>query len=478
MLQYPLPGKAVHWWEVTSVSSVRVRGVLLAAGKGTRMKSRLPKVLHPLLGRPLAAYPLRALQQATGHPPVVVIGHQAEQVRQGLGPQAADYVIQDPPLGTGHAVAQARGLLEGRVDVVLVAAGDMPLLRAETLRALWEAHLQPPRATITLLTVESDNPRGFGRILRDEQGQVVGIVEEAHATPEQRRIRELNVGVYAFDAAWLWQALERVPLSPKGEYYLTDTVALAVQEGRLVRAVRLEDPTEAIGVNTRVHLAEATRALLHRIVHRWMLEGVTIVDPERVYIEDTVRLAPDVTLWPDTYLMGETVVESESEIGPNSYLRNARIGPRCRVWASVIEDSTLEAEVHVGPFARVRGGAHLSRGVYLGNYAEVKKSTLGPGVRMHHFSYVGDATVGRDVNIGAGTITCNYDGVRKHPTFIEDEAFIGSDTMLVAPVRVGRGARTGAGAVVTKDVPPYTVVVGVPARAIRRLTPKQEDDAS
>ncbi len=456
-----------------SEPQIRVRGVLLAAGKGTRMKSHLPKVLHPLLGRAMATYPLRALHQATGQKPVVVVGHQAETVKAGLGPDAADYVLQNPPLGTGHAVAQARPLLEGRVDVVLVAAGDMPLLRDETFRRLLETHLAHPGTAVTLLTVESNNSRGFGRILRNEHGQVIGIIEEAHATPEQKALRELNVGVYAFDANWLWQALERIPLSPKGEYYLTDTVALAVADGRPVQSMALEDPKEAIGVNTRVHLAEATAALLERIRERWMLAGVTMVDPARVYIEDTVQLAPDVTLWPDTYLMGQTVVETGSEIGPQSYLKNAHIGPHCRVWASVVEDSTLEAEVRIGPYARVRGGAYLSRGVYLGNYAEVKKSRLGPGVKMHHFSYLGDATVGRNVNIGAGTITCNYDGVRKHPTFIEDDAFIGSDTMLVAPVRIGRGARTGAGAVVTKDVPPYTLAVGVPARVIRRLTPPE-----
>ncbi len=464
--------------QAMSADRKRVRGLLLAAGKGTRMKSRLPKVLHPLLGRPLAAYPLQALREATGTLPVVVIGHEARQVQQGLGEDAAEYVLQDPPLGTGHAVAQARGLLEGRVDVLLVAPGDMPLLRAETFRRLLETHLAHPEAAITLLTVESDNPRGFGRILRDDAGRVVGIVEEAHATPEQKAIRELNVGVYAFDAAWLWSALERVPLSPKGEYYLTDVVALAVEEGRPVQAVTLEDPEEAIGVNTRVHLAEATAVLRRRIVERWMLAGVTMVDPERVYIEDTVRLAPDVTLWPETYLLGDTVVETGCEIGPQSFVRNARIGPRCRIWASVVEDAVLEEDVHIGPYSRVRGGSHLGRGVYLGNYAEVKKSRLGPGVKMHHFSYLGDATVGEGVNIGAGTITCNYDGERKHPTTIEDHAFIGSDTMLVAPVRVGKGARTGAGAVVTKDVPPYTVVVGVPARAIRRLTPPQEDSST
>ncbi len=454
-------------------------GIVLAAGKGTRMKSRRPKVLHPLLGRPLAAYALRAVEEATGQRPVVVVGHAAEEVQAGLGPDRALYVRQDPPLGTGHAVLATRPLLEGQVRVVLVTNGDMPLLRAETLRALLAAHAAHD-GPITLLTVIADDPRGFGRIVRDAQGNVQAIVEEAHATPEQRAIRELNVGVYAFDAAWLWPALEALPLSPKGEYYLTDTVALAVAQGRRVQAVRLQDPAEAIGVNTRLHLAEATAALQRRILQRWMLAGVTFVDPSRVVVEDTVTLAQDVEVWPDTYLLGETHIGAETVLGPNTYLRDTRVGARCRIFASVLEQAIVEDEVTIGPYAHLRKGAHLARGVRMGNFGEVKNSYLGPGVKMGHFSYIGDATIEEGVNIGAGTITCNYDGERKHPTYIGRGAFIGSDTMLVAPVRIGRGARTGAGAVVTRDVPDYTLAVGMPARAIRRLPrpdPSPAEDA-
>ncbi len=454
-----------------------VVGVVLAAGKGTRMKSALPKVLHPLLGRPMAEYALRAVEAATNARPVVVIGHQAERVRQGLGPDRARYVVQDPPLGTGDAVRRARDLLEGRVQTVLVTNGDMPLLRAETLRALLAAHATHD-GPITLLTVVADDPRGFGRIVRDPQGRVQAIVEEAHATLEQKAIRELNVGVYAFDAAWLWPALEALPLSPKGEYYLTDTVALAVAQGRAVHALVLEDPTEAIGVNTRVHLAEAAAVLQQRIVRRWMLEGVTFVDPRRVYVEDTVTIGRDTVIWPDTYLLGDTHIGPECDIGPNAYIRDTHIGARCRVFASVLEQARVEDDVDIGPYGHLRKGAHLAQGVHMGNFGEVKNAYLGPGVKMGHFSYIGDATIEAGVNIGAGTITCNYDGQRKHPTYIGPGAFIGSDTMLVAPVRIGEGARTGAGSVVTKDVPPYTLAVGVPARVIRRLprpeTPSEE----
>ena len=452
-----------------------VVGVVLAAGKGTRMKSKRPKVLHPLLGRPMAAYALRAVEQATGRRPVVVVGHQAEVVRAGLGPERADYVLQEPPLGTGHAVQQTRTLLQGRARVILVTNGDMPLLRAETLRALLDAHRRHA-GPITLLTVVADDPRGFGRIVRDAQGHVQAIVEEAHATPEQKAIRELNVGVYAFDADWLWPALDALPLSPKGEYYLTDTVALAVAQGRPVHAVTLADPTEAIGVNTRVHLAEAAAVLQQRIVRRWMLAGVTFVDPRRVYVEDTVTLGQDTVVWPDTYLLGDTHIGPESEIGPNTYIRDSRVGARCRVFASVLEQAVVEDQVDIGPYGHLRKGAHLAQGVHMGNFGEVKNAYLGPGVKMGHFSYIGDATIEAGVNIGAGTITCNYDGERKHPTYIGAGAFIGSDTMLVAPVRIGRGARTGAGAVVTRDVPDYTLAVGVPARAIRRL-PRPESSA-
>ncbi|NPA26197.1 MAG: UDP-N-acetylglucosamine diphosphorylase/glucosamine-1-phosphate N-acetyltransferase [Chloroflexi bacterium] len=444
-------------------------GIVLAAGKGTRMKSKRPKVLHPLLGRPMVEYALRAVEQALGSKPVLVIGHQAEVVRNALGPDRAHYVYQDPPMGTGDAVRRAlEAIPVDQIQTVIVTNGDMPLLRAETLQALLQAH-RAHLGPITLLTVIRPESQGFGRVIRDADGRVLAIVEEAHATPEQRAIRELNVGVYAFDARWLVTNLPRLPLSPKGEYYLTDTIALAVQQGLEVRALPMDDPTEALGVNTRGQLARAARAMQQRILERWMQAGVTFIDPDRTYVEDTVTLGQDTVVWPDSYLIGKTVIGEESDIGPNTYIRDSRVGDRCRIFASVIEEAVVEDDVDIGPYSHLRKGAHLARGVHMGNFGEVKNAYLGPGVKMGHFSYIGDATIEEGVNIGAGTITCNYDGERKHPTYIGAHAFIGSDTMLVAPIRIGEGARTGAGAVVTKDVPPYTLAVGVPARVIRRL---------
>lgn len=448
--------------------------VILAAGQGTRMKSAQPKVLHPLCGRPLIFYALEAARQATSAPPVVIIGHGAEQVRATVG-ERARFAIQEPPLGTAHAVLQAEPLLRAEAEFVLVTYADMPLLRAETLSQLVERQKQNP-GPLTLLTVISPEARGFGRILRDAQGNVQGIVEEALATPEQRAIRELNVGAYCFRADWLWEALKRVPLSPKGEYFLTDTVGLAVADGLSVATVLLEDLEETIGINTRVHLAEAELAMRRRINTAHMLNGVTLIDPHTTYIEPDVTIGGDTVIWPNTYLQGETHIGEACEIGPNTLVRDTRIGNRCHVRMSVLEGAVLEDEVEIGPFARLRKGAHLARGVHMGNFGEVKDSYLGPGVKMGHFSYIGNATIGANTNIGAGTITCNYDGEKKHPTWIGEEVFIGSDTMLVAPVRLGDRSRTGAGAVVTKDVPPDTLVVGMPARALRKLTPKKEQE--
>ncbi len=448
--------------------------VILAAGKGTRMKSRLPKVLHPILDKPMILYAVETALRVSPQPPVLVIGHGAEEVRAAVG-EKARFVVQNEQLGTGHAVLQAQPLLEGSADAILVTYGDMPLLRAETLRHLVQEHART-RATITMLTVVLDDPHGYGRILRDDAGNVTGIVEEADATPEQRAIRELNVGIYVFDAAWLWEHLPQVEPSPvKGEYYLTDLVGMAVAEGRTVHALPVEDREEVLGVNTRVHLAEVTRALQRRINQAWMLAGVTMLDPDSTYIGTDVRLAPDVVIHPQTYIYGETTVGEGTEVGPQTYIATCQIGRNCRVFYSVLEHAVLEDGVDVGPFGHLRKGAHLAQGVHMGNFGEVKNSYLGPGTKMGHFSYIGDAEIGANVNIGAGTITCNYDGKRKHKTIIEDDVFIGSDTMLVAPVRVGKGARTGAGSVVTRDIPPHTLAYGVPAKPKRKLAEGEAD---
>jgi len=436
--------------------------VILAAGQGTRMKSDLPKVLHPLAGKPLVQYAVDTAAQLTPEKPLLVVGHGAAQVRQATGDQVV-YVEQREQLGTGHAVLQARPLLEGRSETVLVWYADMPFLSTKTLRRLLELHAKH-ESPITMLTVEADDPMGFGRILRDEAGQVVGIVEEAVATEAQKAIRELNCGVYCFDSHWLWPHLTQLPLSPKGEYYLTDLVAMAVKEGKVVQAFKICDATEVLGINDRTHLAQAEAIMRQRINEKWMLEGVTLLDPSLIFIDATVEIGQDTVIYPNTYLQGATTIGCHCRLGPNTIVRDSTVGDGCIIEASVVEGAVLEEEVDVGPFSHLRKGAHLAKGVHIGNFGEVKNSYLGPGTKMGHFSYVGDATVGQGVNIGAGTVTCNYDGQRKHRTIIEDGAFIGSDTMLVAPVRVGDGAKIGAGSVVTHDIPPRSIAYGVPAR--------------
>ncbi|WP_376793444.1 bifunctional UDP-N-acetylglucosamine diphosphorylase/glucosamine-1-phosphate N-acetyltransferase GlmU [Thermoflexus sp.] len=438
--------------------------VILAAGLSTRFKSERPKVVHPLAGRPMIQHVLKSLRAAgCPHPPVVVIGLNASAVREAAGPDVR-FAVQPEPRGTGDAVRWAEPILRGEVPHILITYADLPLVRPETFRRLIETH-QATGATLTFLTVHRADPAGYGRVVRDPAGRALRIVEEAEANPEEREISEINVGVYVVREPWLWVALSRLQPSPaKGEIYLTDLVALAAAEGARIETVALEDPEEALGINTRVQLAEAERILRRRINTRWMLEGVTLLDPERVYIGAEVSIGPDTVIYPDTYIEGETRIGRRCRIGPNTILRDAVVGDECVVEASVVEGAVLADRVHVGPFARLRPGTRLAEDVHVGNFAEIKNSAVGPRTRMHHFGYLGDATVGADVNIGAGTVTCNFDGVRKHPTIIEDEAFIGSDTMLVAPVRVGRRAKTGAGSVVTRDVPPETLVYGVPAR--------------
>ena len=445
--------------------------IILAAGQGVRMRSALPKVLHEIGGRPLLRHVLQAVTGAGLPQPVVVVGHGAEAVRAAVGADAR-CVTQTQQLGTANAVQAAEELLTGQTDLVLVVNGDMPLLTAETLARLVALQTANP-GPLTLLTLITPDPRGFGRIVRDRAGAVQAIVEEAQATPKQRAITELNAGAYCFRANWLWSALRRIPLSPKGEYYLTDTVALAVAEGLAVQAVCLDDPTEAMGINTRVHLAEAEALLRRRTNTALMLSGVTLIDPDHTYIEPGVQIGADTIIYPNTYLRGATRIGSGCAIGPNTILEDTTVGDRCTILAAVTEKAVIEDEVSMGPFCRLRKGAHLQRGVHMGNFGEVKDSTLGPGTKMGHFSYIGNAQIGANVNIGAGTITCNYDGEHKHPTEIGDEVFIGSDTMLVAPVKLGAGARTGAGAVVTHDVAPGEIVVGVPARPLRKHNPSE-----
>lgn len=450
---------------------MKITAILLAAGQGTRMKSSLPKVLHPIAGKPMIWHALQAISHSTTEKPVVVVGHGAEEVKNYLG-DSAQTVLQEPQLGTGHAVMQAESLLKGKSDLVVVCYADMPLLRGETLQKLVDTQ-RMNSGPMSILTVIADDPRGFGRIIRKGDGSVAAIVEEYVATPDQLQVKELNVGGYCFDSNWLWDALHRIPKNPKkGEYYLTDTVELAAKEGLPIHATVMDDLEETIGVNTRVHLSEVETAMRRRINQSHMLNGVTMIDPSSVYIEADIRIGRDTVIMPNTFLHGKTELGERNVVGPNTIIRDSKIGNGCKILSSVLEGALLENDVDMGPFARLRKGAHLGNHVHMGNFGEVKDSHLEDGVKMGHFSYIGNARIGANTNIGAGTITCNYDGEKKHNTEIGEDVFIGSDTMLVAPLKLGDGARTGAGAVVTKDVADDTLVVGMPARAIRKLERK------
>jgi bifunctional UDP-N-acetylglucosamine pyrophosphorylase/glucosamine-1-phosphate N-acetyltransferase len=450
---------------------MQVAAVLLAAGQGTRMRSATPKVLHPLCGRPMLWHILHAVAPVCTEKPVVVVGHGAEPVRLAMADQV-QFAVQEPQLGTAHAVMQAESLLRGKCELVLVTYADMPLLRGETLQGLVDAQ-RANRGPMTMLTVSAPDPRGFGRIVRGPDGSVEAIVEEYVATPAQLQIHELNVGAYCFRADWLWDALKKVERNPqKGEYYLTDIVEVARGEGQPVQTVLHDDLIEAIGINNRVHLAEAEAAMRTRINREHMLNGVSMTDPASTYIEVDVVIGEDTLIQANTHIMGKTTIGKSGVIGPNAIIRDSIIGDRCTVLAAVMEGAVLEEDVDIGPFARLRRGAHLASHVHMGNFGEVKDSYLARGVKVGHFSYIGDARIGENTNIGAGTITCNYDGEKKNATEIGADVFIGSDTMLVAPVKIGDGARTGAGAIVTRDVPPDTLAVGVPARGIKKLKRK------
>ena len=445
--------------------------VILAAGMGTRMKSSIPKVLHPLLGKPMVEYIFDAVRDICADPPLVVVGNCADLVMETLGGKAR-YVVQEPQLGTAHAVQCAREVLRGKSDIVLVANSDFPLITAETYALLVKTH-QESGSKLTLSTVVSDIPRGFGRIIRDGKGRIVGIVEEIAASPEQKKITELNSNPYCFDAEWLWDALDQVEKSEVGEYYLTDLVEIAAKSGQAVGSIEIKDHQESIGINNRVHLAEATKVIQQRINNKWMLAGVTMIDPDKVFIDDTVTLGRDTILYPGVYLRGATTVGEECNLGPSVILEDTTVGDRCKLLFAMLESARVENDVDMGPFGHLRRGAHLDDHVHMGNFGEIKNSYLAPGVKMGHFSYIGDAHIGRNANIGAGTVTCNFDGEGKRKTEIGEDAFIGSDTMLVAPVKIGKGAKTGAGSVVTHDVPDGSVVVGVPAKEMK---PKQEED--
>jgi bifunctional UDP-N-acetylglucosamine pyrophosphorylase/glucosamine-1-phosphate N-acetyltransferase len=438
------------------------------------MRSRLPKVLHPLAGRTLIDHVLTALAGVAASPIVVVIGHGADEVKAALAGRATT-VRQEPQLGTADAVRVALPSVPAKATQVLVTMADVPLLPAELLTTLVADQVESG-AAVVLLSARLADPTGYGRIVRGPDGSCRAIVEDAEADPATRALDEVNAGTYCFDAAWLRANLGRVSLSPSGEHYLTDLIGLAVSDGQLVRVVEAPQPEMALGINDRVQLATAERLLRRRIAEGHMLRGVTIVDPDTTFIDAAVEIGQDARIEPWTVLDGQTVIGDEAVIGPGTRISDSRIGARTRVLGSWIEGSEVGDDARIGPMSHLRPGSVVGQASEIGNYAEVKQSRLGARVRQHHFSYLGDAEVGDDVNIGAGTVTANFDGTTKHQTIIGDGAFIGVDTMLRAPVTVGAGAKTGAGSVVTRDVEPGKTVVGIPARPIELRRSRREDD--
>ena len=438
----------------------RQAAVILAAGRGARMRSGLPKPLHRVCGKEMVALVADAARAAGMDRQVLVVPPDAAAVRDLLGGHAT-YVEQPEPLGTGHALLQARDSLNG-VDEITVMTADAPLVRPESLESVGDEH-RKSNASITLLTAMMDDPGDLGRVIRNGHG-VSAIVEHGAADSETLSIREVNSGVYRMRTSWLWPALASLVPSENGEVLLTDLVASAVQSGDRVASVVVGEASEVMGVNDRVQLAEAEAVMRRRLRKLWMLRGVGMPHPESVYIDVGVEIGSDTVIMPNTHVTGRTGIGSGCIIGPNSVVTDSTIGDYCTVQSSMVAGAELEDHVEVGPFSNIRPGSRVETDARVGTSVEVKGSRIGRGARVHHFSYIGDAELGAQVNVGAGTVTCNFDGKDKHATRIGDGAFIGSGTMLVAPVDIGPNARTGAGAVVTRDVPEGTLVVGVPAR--------------
>lgn len=444
---------------------MRLKTLILAAGKGTRMKSELPKVLHKVNGLPMVKKIMNILENLNSEENILILGHKKELVTETLG--SVKYVVQEQQLGTGHAIMMAEDELKDYDGDVMVVCGDTPLLREETLEKLWEKHKSSGAAT-TILTSIYENPFGYGRIVK-EDGLVKAIVEQKDATPEQAAIKEVNAGVYCFDSKKLFDALGKIDNNNKnGEYYLTDVIGIHVNAGERVESYILEDNIEILGVNSKVELATAARVLRERKNQKLMEEGVILIDPANTYVEESVEVGQDTTLYPGVHLQGNTVIGTNCEILGDTRIIDSKIGNDVVIERSVVEESVVDDKVTMGPYAHIRPQSHLKEGVHIGNFVETKKSILEPGVKAGHLAYLGNAHIGKKTNIGAGTITCNYDGKNKFNTTIGEGAFIGSDTMLVAPVEIGDHALIGAGSVITKDVPANALAVARGKQIIKK----------
>ena len=438
-----------------------ISAIVLAAGMGTRMKSNLVKVMHPLAGPPMIAWPVAAAFEAGVASCVLVVGHQEEKVRAFFaGSGGLGFALQSEQLGTGHAVRCAMPQLAAASDTVLILCGDTPLITAATLRCMLQAHASGG-AAVTVMTATVGEPFGYGRVVKGTDGSIRAITEEKDASCEERLIREVNAGVYCVDRAFLEGAVAQLDNNnAQGEYYLTDVVRQAALQGLKCQSFAVADPEEVAGVNDRVQLAEAGRVLRARINGELMRSGVTMIDPQAVYVERGVRIGRDSVIHPGASILGETVIGERCVIGQGALIRSCTLADDVVVKAgSVMEQAIVHEEVAIGPMAHLRPGSELSAHVKIGNFVETKKIFMGEGSKASHLTYLGDATIGRNVNIGCGTITCNYDGVKKHQTVIEDDVFVGSDVQLVAPVTVGRNSLIAAGTTVTMNIPPDSLAI-------------------
>jgi bifunctional UDP-N-acetylglucosamine pyrophosphorylase/glucosamine-1-phosphate N-acetyltransferase len=435
--------------------------IILAGGKGTRMKSSLVKMLHPIMGKPMLSYPVEvSLKGLEAEINVVVVGYQAERVREAFPEDRLVFVSQHPQLGSGHAVLCSENVFHGFDGTILILCGDVPLVQPDSLKELIAFHRRE-EAILTVLTTRLSDPTGYGRVVRQEGEQVVKIVEEEDASLQERAIDEINTGLYCVEASFLFSALKRVKAdNSQGEYYLTDLVEIGQEEQGKTLAFHVSDSDQFLGINTRLDLARAHEIVRKRYLRQWMLDGVTIVDPDTTHIEADVTIGSDTVVHSNCVIQGKTSIGDSCVIGPNCLIANSQIEDEVAIRPfSVVEESSIAKGAVIGPFSRLRPQTRILEGVKVGNFVEVKKSTIGKGSKANHLAYIGDATLGEKVNIGAGTIFCNYDGFEKHPTIIGNEVFVGSNTELVAPLRIEDGAVIGAGSTITSDVPAESLAV-------------------